>query len=161
MNDCSRGERIQCMFDTNAFNRLLESGTPVDALSGYVAAYATHVQQDELNNTKNDGRRTALAILFGDLSSEWVIPTETTVLGVSRLGGSKLTSEENLYVLLKSDLDKRNGNKRSNVQDALIAETSIKYGLVLVTDDQDLTIVTSEHGGKCACFEQLLREITG
>ena len=39
-------------------------------LARYVAAYATHIQRDELDNTKSDERRTALDKVFVGLSSE-------------------------------------------------------------------------------------------
>ena len=128
-------------------------------LARYVAAYATHIQRDELDNTKSDERRTALDKVFVGLSSELEVPTETAVFGVSRWGSSKWSSEPNLCTRIKSDLDELNGKKRNNVQDALIAETSIKCGLILVTDDQDMTVVTKKYGGKCLSFEGMLKEV--
>jgi len=44
------------------------------------------------------------------------------------------------------------------VQDALIAETSIKGGYVLVTDDTDLIEVTKGYGGKCISLEELIHQ---
>ena len=39
----------------------------------------------------------------------------------------------------------------------LIAETSIKQGHILMTDDTDLAAVTKEYGGQCLSVGELLR----
>jgi predicted nucleic acid-binding protein len=166
------------MFDTRAFNLVLDGACPVDALKDRVVAYATHIQRDEINNTKDPERRSALLQVFKEVVSESV-PTDSLVLGVSRIGEARLggervvptasavwgvsrwdqacwTANDNLYSPIKADLDKLNKSKRNNVQDALIAETSMKGGYVLVTDDTDLIEVTRRYGGKCVSLEELL-----
>ena len=47
------------MFDTNVFNRILDGVISLQTLTGRVVAHATHIQRDEINNTKTetDGRR--------------------------------------------------------------------------------------------------------
>ena len=47
-----------------------------------------------------------------------------------------------------------------NVQDALIAETSIKEGHLLVTDDTDLAAVTKEYGAQCLSVSEFLLQYT-
>ncbi len=170
------------MFDTNVFNRILDGVISLHTLTGRVEVYATHVQRDEINNTRNPARRAALAQVFVDavtgslptdsfvldvsrldearLGGERVVPTESAVYGVSRYGHARY-SEDNLYSALKNRLDAINGAKPNNVQDALIAETSIKSGHVLVTDDSDLAEVTKEYGGQCVCVADLLLHCTG
>ena len=49
---------------------------------------------------------------------------------------------------------------RNNVQDALIAETSIKEGHLLVTDDTDLAAVTKEYGAQCLSVSEFLLQYT-
>ena len=165
------------MFDTNVFNRILDGVIPLHALS-QVEAYATHIQRDEINNTTNPVRRAALALVFADvvaaslptdsfvldvsrldearLGGERVVPTESAVYGVSRYGQAKYAAEDNLYSALKDRLDSINSAKLNNVHDVLIAETSIKGGHVLVTDDTDLAAVTKEYGGECLSVADLL-----
>lgn len=169
---------LKYMFDTNVFNRVLDGVISLQTLTGRVVAYATHIQRDEINNTTNPDRRAALAQVFREvvteslptdsfvldasrldearLGGERVVPTESAVYGVSRYGQAKYGAEDNLYTALKGRLDKINRNKPNNVQDALIAETSIKGGHVLVTDDTDLAAVTKQYGGQCISVVELL-----
>ncbi len=51
---------------------------------------------------------------------------------MSRWDEAHWNADDALYSALKSDLDR---TKSNNIQDALIAETSIKGDYVLVTDD--------------------------
>ena len=169
---------ISCMFDTNVFNRILDGVISTQALEGRVVAYATHIQRDELRNTRNQKRRAELEKVFVDvvaasvptesfvidasrldearLSGDRVVPTESAVYGVSRYRSAQYGIEDNLYATLKADLDGVNGQKPNNVQDALIAETSVKRGHVLVTDDADLALVTKRYGGRCISVAELL-----
>ena len=59
-------------------------------------------------------------------------------------------------VPIKRDLDKRK-KKNNNVEDALIAETAIKNGLTLVTDDEKLRVVAMQYGGECMYFEHFFQ----
>lgn len=171
-----------CMFDTNVFNRILDGVISLQTLTGRVIAYATHIQRDEINNTTNRERRAALAQVFGDvvaeslptdslvlgvsrlgearLGGERLVPTESAVWGVSKYGQAKYAAEDNLYSALQGRLDSINGNKPNNLHDALIAETSIKGNYVLVTDDTDLAAVTKEYGGQCLSVAELLLHCT-
>lgn len=166
------------MFDTRAFNLILDGPFSLESLMGHVRAYATHIQRDEINNTKNLERRSALLQVFKDvvsesvptdsivlgtsrigegrLAGERVVPTESAVWGVSRWGEAKWTADDNLFTPIKANLDALNKGKRNNVQDALIAETSIKGLYILVTDDSHLVEVTKRYGGKCVSLEELL-----
>jgi predicted nuclease of predicted toxin-antitoxin system len=171
---------LKCMFDTRAFNLILDESVPVQLLRDRVFAHATHIQRDEINNTKDAKRRAALAQIFEDVvaasvptdslvvgvsrlgearvGGDRIVPTTSAVWGVSRWGQSSWSASDNLYSSLKADLDKLNKSKRNNVQDALIAETSIKGGYVLITDDTDLIEVTKRYGGKCLSLEELLQQ---
>jgi hypothetical protein len=144
------------MFDTNVFNRILDGVISLQTLTGRLVAYATHIQCDEINNTKNPERRAALAQVFGDVVAD-SLPTDSCVWDVSRWDQAKWTADDNIYSALKSDLDKLNKNKPNNTHDALIAETSVKQGYLLVTDDTDLATVTKKYGGKCLSVAELLR----
>ena len=170
------------MFDTNVFNRILDGVISLRTLAGRCVAYATHIQRDEINNTKNPERRAALAQVFDDvvsgllptdsfvldvsrldearLGGDRVVPTASGVYDVSRYGQAKYGAEDNLYSALKDRLDSINRNKPNNVHDALIAETSIKEGHILVTDDTDLAAVTKEYGGQCLSVGELLLKYT-
>ena len=136
---------MKCVVDTNIISRLVDGRLRPEDLPTDVEFVATHVQIDELNNTKDADRRARLFLKFATTVAA-VVPTESTVLGVSRLGHSKL-SDGNLYTALKSDLDSLNGGKANNTQDALIAEVAIANGYTLLTADFHLAKVAK----KCGC----------
>lgn len=169
---------LKCMFDTRAFNLVLDAPFPIEKLKERVMAYATHIQRDEINNTKDPERKSALLRVFEEvtlesvptdslvlgvsrigaarLGGERVVSTESSVWGVSRWGHAKWTANDNLYVPIKDALDKLNKGKRNNVQDALIAETATKGGYVLVTDDTHMIEVAKQYGCKCMSLEEIL-----
>ena len=168
------------MFDTNVFNRILDGAIPLHVFGGRVEAYATHIQRDEINNTNNPERRAALLAVFDHvvagteptrsfvlgvsrlskarLGGERVVPTTSAVYGVSKYGHARYSAEDNLCTALKARLDTMNQSKPNNLHDALIAETSIKEGHVLVSNDADLVTVTKEYGGLCLSVGELLAE---
>jgi len=171
---------LNCMFDTTVFNDILKEGISLQPLIGRIEAYATHVQWDELNATRDPELRRSLTQVFTDVV-EASVPSDSFVLGVSRLdearlGGDRVVptssstwdaskwdqsgwgTEDDLYSTLKSELDNRNNSKPNNIQDALIAETSVKRKYVLVTDDKHLAIVTKKYGGECLSVGELLKK---
>lgn len=142
------------MFDTNIFNHVLDGGIDFARFVGKARFFATHVQFDELNRTRNEGRRTSLLGIFEKVPQE-TVPTETFVLDKSKLGGAKL-GEGNLYEKIKDELDRLNKGKPNNIDDALIAETAIKNQFTLVTDDGDLSRVAKQNGGSCTTLKEFL-----
>jgi predicted nucleic acid-binding protein len=126
------------MFDTNIFNHILDGKSEINEFCGKARFYATHVQIDEIKKTSDIKRRQELLAIFEEMAGNNKIPTESFVLGVSRLNEAKLgDKKKDLYSKIKTSLDKRNRNKPNNIEDALIAETSVKNSLVLVTHDSD------------------------
>lgn len=132
------------MFDTNIYNRLLDGYVDI-AILREKACYATHIQLDEIQATRDSERRSQLTGVFSEIQTRQ-IPTESTVWDISRWDMAKFGDGEKYgQILLK--LDARNKKKANNVQDALIAETALLNGLVLVTEDKDLAAVVTELGG--------------
>lgn len=170
------------MFDTNVFNHVLDGMAEVTGFLGRARFYATHIQIDELKNTSNDVRRAALLKVFeeitdikvptesfvlkrsrlGDakLGGEQPITTESAVWGVSKWGRCKWTASDNVYKSIKSELDQLNESKPNNVQDSLIAETSIKRGFTLVTHDRDLFWVTTKFGGAASNIHEVINSLS-
>src|SRR5262249_19254655 len=106
---------------------------------------AKHIQIDEINRTSDENRRARLLITLTSVIGE-LLPTETTVLDVSRLDWCKL-GDGAIYTSIKSQLDARNGRRASNMRDALIAEVAVANGFTLLTADADLAEVTKDHHG--------------
>ncbi len=139
------------IFDTNIFNRILDGQFDLNSISGEVKLFATHIELDEIRNTRNCERRSQLLSVFEAIDSK-KIPTESAVWDVSNWDEAKWTVDDNLYEPIVKALDAKNGGKGNNVQDALIAETAIRNNLTLVTEDGDLAIIARGNGGNVIDF---------
>ena len=136
--------------DTNIFNKLVDGTLNVDDLPTDGKFLATHVQIDEINNTKDSERRALLFLRFAEVRPE-IVPTESFVLDVSRLDYGKL-SDGILFDTLKQKLDALNKSKLNNAQDVLIAEVAIVNKFTLLTSDRHLAEVVEKQGGKIVHF---------
>jgi predicted nucleic acid-binding protein len=140
---------MKYVVDTNVINWLIDGQIQISDLpEGEFVA--THIQIDELNRTSDEERRARLFLTLASTIRE-LLPTETTVLGVSRLDHCKL-GDGVIYAALKTELDATNGGRASNIRDALIAEVAILNGLGLLTADADLAQAATNHGGKVHYF---------
>ncbi len=83
----------------------------------------------------------------------------SAVWDISRCGQASWGADDNLYSVIKVELDTLNRSKPNNDHDALIAETSVKERYILVTDDTDLAAVTKKYGGKCLSVGELLNHL--
>ena len=52
-------KKINYMFDTTAFNSFVKGEIPMKLIAGH-SIYVTHIQWDELNDTKDDELKAAL-----------------------------------------------------------------------------------------------------
>lgn len=122
--------------DTSLINKLVDGSAHVDELPKDGEFIATHIQIDEINRTKDEERRAKLFLTFSKNVND-IVPTETFVLGKSRLGEGKLSDEET-YKKIKNHLDSLNNGKQNNIDDALIAEVALINGFILLTADYHL-----------------------
>src|ERR1051325_1906874 len=121
------------MFDTVVFNRILDGAIQLSALTDRIEVHATHVQRDEIEQTTDPNRRTALMQIFHDvvrasqstasfvlgasrlgearLGGERVVPTPSAVYGVSEYGHANYTQNDNLYLPIRLHLDELNAKK--------------------------------------------------
>ncbi|MFM9890964.1 MAG: hypothetical protein ACKVOE_10090 [Rickettsiales bacterium] len=198
---------MHVMFDTNIFSDIINEQIPIDALIGKVTIYATHVQYDELNATaakwktpNGEPLREKFLELFNFLTG--MKPTESGVVGVSKIGGAKVAgnvvptesavwdvsawghakwgsnvvnTESSAYGVSRygkakyvgtslckeiwQKLDARNNKEANNSKDALIAETAIINGYVLITHDGHLLEVTKELLGNVMRLDELMQKI--
>lgn len=163
------------MFDTNIFDRILDGKIIILTMKVGKNFYATHIQLDELNVVPDINKKGKLLKIFEQVVnskvptesmvwdvSKWdeakwsgetqLTPTETFVLGVSRLGKAKL-GKADIYSPIKAELDKLEA-KPNNIKDALLAETSVKNGYILVSDDKNLCNVIKKIGGIVLTFKE-------
>lgn len=170
------------MLDTNVFNRVLDREVDLLSFVGKARFLATHVQIDELRATKNPDRRNELLAVFDQIvnqrvSSESIVldtsrldeakvsganlvPTESAVWNVSKWGQAKWGDENSAYKAIRAELDRTNRAKPNNVQDALIAETALKNGYMLVTNDGDLSRIAANFSIACTDLSGLVEELS-
>src|SRR5262249_51198900 len=99
-------------------------------------------------------RATALLNVFKQIGPDSV-STPSTILGVSALGRSRLSGEDGVFEKMLArleELDKASKKKPKNEfvnrrRDILIAQTAVRDGLTLVSNDGNLRQVTKEFGG--------------
>lgn len=168
------------MFDTSAFNHIVDYGIDVAIFPTTNHYYVTHLQLDELKKTKDIPRRERLLGVFSKVitlkvltesalwniskwdeakwSDEPLTPTESFVLNVSRLNAAKISDGTILSSLIR-DMDtvtreKKNYNETNNKIDMLMGETCIKNGFIFVTDDNAAMSVIKKYGGQAITLKQ-------
>ena len=145
---------MQYVLDTCVFNWLADGWLTRDSLPTDASFFITHVQMDEINETKdgNKERRARLLLMLASLDCKLVL-TQSFVFDVSRYDFARWSDGE-LFTSLKEELDVLNGNKKNNSRDALIAETAIANGYTLLTADVHLKVATEKYGGKVVLFRR-------
>lgn len=133
------------MLDSNIFDDIINNIIRKEDFEaakklGYIF-FITHIQTDEINDCKDDEKRKKLTLFLATISPT-VIPTESLVFGVSRMGYSKLSDGEKLTKLTKGS----QSLKKS--KDGLIGETVIKQKLTLLSNDKQLLNRVRNEGGE-------------
>ncbi|RWH76859.1 MAG: hypothetical protein EOQ86_19720 [Mesorhizobium sp.] len=135
---------MKVMLDTNVFNHLLEGSIDLASIPGDWEPVITHLQNDEIERTSDPTKRKALqAMVIATVTVK--VATESAVWGTSRWGEAKWSGPASQYNTLKTQLDAEK-RRPSNTNDALIADTCIQNGFLLVTNDQALTKVATANG---------------
>ena len=139
------------MLDTNVFDRVLEGKISLSSFVGH-RLLVIGIQRDELSKAQ-DPRRTALLATFEAISPE-VGLASSFALDIEGAGWGQAYWNDgsgNFQKMRKrlQALDPKNKHPLNQERDILIAETAIKNGVTLVSDDRNLRQVVSEFGG-CA-----------
>jgi Predicted nucleic acid-binding protein, contains PIN domain len=139
---------MKLIFDSNVFDDLITGKLDVEVVeSKSQEIYITHIQVDEINKCEDREKRGRLFNFMTQIRPE-KIPTESFIIGTSRIGSAKIV-DGNLIEEL------RGGNyKKTN--DALIGETAIKNNLTLITNDKKFKNKVIELGGKALTVDELL-----
>jgi len=144
---------MKYVVDTSILNKLVEGVLTPDHLPTDGEFVASHIQIDELNQTKDEEKRAQLFLTFATIVKE-IVPTETFIIGVSRLDHGKLSDGE-LFEKLRNELNRLNGEKENNTMDALIAEIAINNGYTLLTADYHLQRVAKDSGCNVLYWPQI------
>jgi hypothetical protein len=136
------------MLDTTEFNAVAKGYVDVSSYAG-MRLFATHVQLDELNNTRSEEMRAQLLAVFNEVAPEKLL-TESGFWGVSNWGECKWSARDGISIKMLARLGELDGEERypNQHRDILIVETAIKNGLTLISGDRNLRDVTAEFGGK-------------
>lgn len=143
------------IFDSNVFDDIVKGKLKYDDLINYknkkeVKFYITHIQNDEIQCCRDEEKRKKLSLFMLKIQP-LVIPTETLVLGTSRLGEAKLGNGD-IYKEIK-------GENIKHSEDALIGETAIKNNLILITNDKRLKSKVEILGGISLFVDSFIRRI--
>jgi len=139
------------IFDTNVFNSILDEEFPVDSLSANMMLCVTRVQFDEIKNTKNQGRGAKLLAVFKEVPQA-MTGTDTFLVNESWINQDNIGAATGFKSLLETLNSKK--KKPNNFRDALIGETAINRGLVLVTDDVDFREALTQCGGSSISWNE-------
>jgi hypothetical protein len=147
------------MLDTNVFNSLCDGTLLPESLTDR-RLIATSIQEAELTNTTDEARRDALRTAFEQAQTERV-PAAQVVFDMAGAGweqGSWGLNDETHRAML-ARLRELEGTKRGSnqVADVLIAETAMKRGASLVSDDKNLLMMASEFGVPVMCLNDFER----
>jgi len=161
----AKGLILGFMFDTNVFDAILDGSINLEQFPRNLKYYVTHIQYDEICNIKNYVRRRELLKIMEKVPNE-VIAIEGAVYGISRYGMAKFMSDADAkqydeMIRKLIEFDEKVGKKKpaeNQARDVLIALTSIKNCLILVTEDKNLKKVTKEFIGQAITFEEFLEE---
>jgi predicted nucleic acid-binding protein len=153
-------EPTRYLLDTNALSNVFEGGLAVDEFRS-LSLIVTHVPADELRATRDATKAKGLLAVFEQIGPEET-PTRSAVWGVSRWDKANWPDEDGMFDRMLArlgELDAASGKKPKNPanqpRDILTAETAVKNGLTLVTDDGNLRTVTVEFGGNVIRLAEL------
>lgn len=143
---------IKLIFDTNVYDEIVEGVLQVDFLTEKkVKLFTTHIQIDELSNTPDADKRAQLFISLIELRAR-LLPTESFVIGYSRIELAKITDGDALIDRLE-----RGSSRRTN--DAIIGEVAIKHKLTLITNDERFKSVVKANGGEAMTVKELISNL--
>jgi hypothetical protein len=140
-------DRIRVMFDNDILNKIVEGQLDTDYIikSNKFEFYATHIQSDQVSRCPDNEKRAMLTLNLTKLSPI-LLPTESFVLGTSRLGEAKLGDGKVLEGLRKEN--------QNHTEDALFGEVAIKKGILLVTNDKTLKSRVNSNSGRAINLDE-------
>jgi predicted nucleic acid-binding protein len=141
------------MFDTVIFNDILKQQIDIQEVKNLGNLYATRIQYEELGATPDPTMRAKLLHTFEAVGTTRA-SVSTAILGIATLGEAVLGVGD-IYTKIKNLLDTKK-KKRSNHNDALIAEAAYYHGHILVTRDVNLREAIEKLAGKSVLLTDLL-----
>lgn len=142
---------MKLILDSNAFDDLVTGKISLSEFDlNKSEIFITHIQVDELNECDDKEKRAKLFNFLTEIRPK-KIPTESFVIGLSRIGSAKI-GDGNLIEKL------RDGNLK-HTNDALIGETAIKQNLVLITNDKRFKNKVIKLGGNAMNIDEYKKNV--
>ena len=152
-NDLEKKEvKEKYMFDTNIFDDIVNGKLEIADIARYknfkkAEIYVTHIQIDENNKCSDVDKRARLNIFMVKIRPI-LIPTSSCAFDRSRFDESKFGDGIIFNKIKKGNI--------KHVEDALIGETAIKEGIILVTNDRRLKNIVIELGGNALFLNEFI-----
>lgn len=152
-NDLEKKEvKEKYMFDTNIFDDIVNGKLGIADIGRYknfkkAEIYVTHIQIDENNKCSDVDKRARLNIFMVKIRPI-LIPTSSCAFDRSRFDESKFGDGIIFNKIKKGNI--------KHVEDALIGETAIKEGIILVTNDRRLKKIVIELGGNALFLNEFI-----
>ena len=140
---------MKIMFDSNIFDKLPTFIDQIKSSTTIYEYYITTIQVEELCDIPDIEKRKTNILMLADLRAK-LIPNSVCVLGHSRLGYSRL-GEGDVYNLIINE-------NKSNIKDAIIADTAVKEGCTLITEDKRFYNKMKSNGFAVLKFDDFLSE---
>ncbi|TXM97282.1 hypothetical protein FV242_31930 [Methylobacterium sp. WL64] len=139
------------MLDTNVFSRVLDGVLPVPNKAGR-RFLVLGVQADECQATRAPARRAGLLRVMEEVAPGLCAATSFCIgiegAGLGQAHWNDGTGRFNVMLARLKALDPKPPRKDANqIRDIVIAETALKLGATLVSDDVALRAVMTEFGG--------------
>jgi predicted nucleic acid-binding protein len=138
------------MLDTHVFDRVLDGRLSILSLKNR-RLVITGIQRDELNRAKEPRRTDLLATV--ELVDAETILASSFAWDIEGAGFNQAFFNDGAGTFERmrarlQQLDRKNKKILNQERDILIAETAIKTGAILISDDRNLCQVVSEFGGR-------------
>jgi len=141
---------MKLIFDSNVFDDLIKGKLDLEIIKNIsLENYITHIQVDEINECPDKEKRAKLFNFMTEIRPE-KIPTESFIIGTSRIGYAKI-GDGNLIKELRME-----NYKKTN--DALIGETAIENNLTLITNDRKFKNKVIQLGGIALTVDELIND---
>ena len=138
--------QMKYMFDSNIFDKLLETDEGGFIAEQNIEILITSVQLEELANTpdKKIEKRRNFIIKLCSLRPRLV--PNSALAGKCR-AGLAVADTGIQYKAIKNDIDSKEKKGKNNTNDALIADAALREGCILVTDDAACREAMNKNGG--------------
>jgi rRNA-processing protein FCF1 len=137
-----------CVYDELVADRDMRKALSAAIEEGSVAVLATHIQRDELTETPDEPKREALLECLHELAH--TVPSSVFVLDHSRLDEARLgpfVDGEVFDGTFRTPREGRQDGMPGHTNDAIILDTSLAEGAVLVTNDEKRLMKVARKAG--------------